>query len=89
MGTVGVHKESKKESEGSSAFYGQTAADSGDTVELQTAAVLDKVDALLKEAGTDKSRALNATIWLKDIAADFKGMNGVSLGCARVLSAGI
>ena len=68
---------------------GQTAADSGDTVEVQTAAVLDKVDALLKEAGTDKSRALNATIWLKDIAADFKGMNGVSLGCARVLSAGI
>ena len=26
LGMVGVHKESKKESEGSSAFYGQTAA---------------------------------------------------------------
>ena len=36
-----------------------------------------QVDALLKEAGTSKSHALSATIWLKDINRDFKGMNEV------------
>ena len=55
---------------------GQTAADA-DGIEAQTAACLAKVDDLLQQAGTNKSHALQATIWLKDIAADFKGMNGV------------
>ena len=56
---------------------GQTAGDAGDCVKAQTQATLDKVDALLKEAGTSKSHALSATIWLKDINRDFKGMNEV------------
>lgn len=56
---------------------GQTAADA-EGIEAQTAACLAKVDDLLAQAGTDKSHALQATIWLKDIASDFKGMNGVS-----------
>ena len=56
---------------------GQTAGDAGDCIKLQTQATLDKVDALLKEAGTSKSHALSATIWLKDINRDFKGMNEV------------
>ncbi len=56
---------------------GQTAADAGDCVKAQTQATLDKVDALLEEAGTSKSHALSATIWLKDINRDFKGMNEV------------
>ena len=56
---------------------GQTAGDAGDCIRLQTQATLDKVDALLKEAGTSKSHALSATIWLKDINRDFKGMNEV------------
>ena len=56
---------------------GQTAGDAGDCVKAQTRATLDKVDALLKEAGTSKSHALSATIWLKDINRDFKGMNEV------------
>ena len=56
---------------------GQTAGDAGDDIKLQTQATLDKVDALLKEAGTSKSHALSATIWLKDINRDFKGMNEV------------
>ena len=56
---------------------GQTAADAGDCVEKQTKSCLAKIDALLAEAGTSKSNALNATIWLKDIEADFKRMNGV------------
>ena len=55
---------------------GQTAADAGD-VSAQTAACLEKVDALFAEAGTSKSNALQATIWLKDIGRDFKGMNSV------------
>ena len=41
---------------------GQTAGDAGDCVKAQTQATLDKVDALLKEAGTSKSHALSATI---------------------------
>jgi enamine deaminase RidA (YjgF/YER057c/UK114 family) len=56
---------------------GQTAADAGDCVRKQTKACLDKVDSLLQEAGTNKSRALSATIWLKNIDADFKSMNEV------------
>ena len=56
---------------------GQTAGDAGDCVKAQTQATLDKVDALLEEAGTSKSHALSATIWLKDINRDFKGMNEV------------
>ena len=56
---------------------GQTAADAGDDITKQTEACLAKVDDLLAQAGTSKSRALNATIWLKDIGRDFKAMNAV------------
>ena len=38
--------------------------------------VLDKVDGLLEEAGSDKSRLLSAQIWVKDMA-DFDEMNEV------------
>ena len=37
---------------------GQTSPNSGDTAAAQTAGCLAKVDELLAEAGTDKSRAL-------------------------------
>jgi len=52
----------------------------------QTHEVLARVDALLKEAGTDRSRMLAATIHLRDIA-DFAAMNAVweawvPAGCA-------
>ena len=56
---------------------GQTASDAGDDCASQTAGCLAKVDSLLAEAGTSKSSALSATIWLKDIGADFKEMNAV------------
>jgi enamine deaminase RidA (YjgF/YER057c/UK114 family) len=49
----------------------------GETVEAQTQNILDKIDALLKEGGTDKSKLLTANIWLKDISKDFGTMNGV------------
>ena len=45
-------------------------------MELQDQAreVLDRIDALLKEAGTDKDRLLTATIYLKSMS-DFSKMN--------------
>ena len=40
----------------------------------QTAAVLQRIDGLLAEAGTDKSRLLSAEVYLADMA-DFEAMN--------------
>ena len=48
----------------------------GASVAEQTEAVLARVDALLAEAGSDRSRILSATIWLADMA-DFEEMNAV------------
>ncbi|MEW9918781.1 RidA family protein [Marimonas sp. MJW-29] len=48
----------------------------GESVARQTQDCLDKIDALLAEAGSDKSRILQAVIWLADMA-DFDEMNGV------------
>ena len=47
------------------------------TVEAQTENILKKIDELLAEAGTDKSKLLTANIWLKDIASGFAPMNSV------------
>ncbi|KAL7547095.1 hypothetical protein ACHAWF_010412 [Thalassiosira exigua] len=43
----------------------------------QTKNVLAKVDRYLAEAGTDKSKLLTSTVWLKDIERDFGAMNEV------------
>ena len=43
----------------------------------QTKQTLAKVDALLAEAGIDKSRILEARIWIKDMNRDFADMNQV------------
>ncbi|MGH8386172.1 MAG: RidA family protein [Pseudomonas sp.] len=43
----------------------------------QTREVLAKIDALLAEVGSDKDHLLSATIYLKDITADFAAMNEV------------
>jgi len=48
----------------------------GEDVETQTRAVLESIDSLLAEAGTDRSRLLQATIWLADMN-DFGTMNTV------------
>ncbi|SFK46237.1 Enamine deaminase RidA, house cleaning of reactive enamine intermediates, YjgF/YER057c/UK114 family [Pseudovibrio ascidiaceicola] len=48
---------------------GKTAAD-------QTHAILANIEKLLEEAGSNKSRILQATIWLNDVA-DFDEMNSV------------
>jgi enamine deaminase RidA (YjgF/YER057c/UK114 family) len=48
----------------------------GESVTNQTRAVLAQIESLLGEAGSDKSRILNATILLADMA-DFAEMNAV------------
>ena len=48
----------------------------GGTVAEQTKAILGQIDTLLAEAGTDKSNALTATIWLCSMD-DFAEMNAV------------
>lgn len=41
----------------------------------QTLEVLAKIDALLEQSGSDKSRILTAQIWIKNIAEDFAVFN--------------
>jgi len=48
----------------------------GAPVAQQTQDCLDKVDALLTEAGSDKTKILSTTIWMADMA-DFAEMNAV------------
>lgn len=48
----------------------------GDDVIAQTRTALAEIDRLLAAAGSDKSKILNATIWLADIA-NFGAMNSV------------
>ncbi|MDM0032449.1 RidA family protein [Variovorax sp. J22P271] len=56
---------------------GQTAEDRTLDIRGQTRQVLAKIDRLLAEAGTSKSRLLSVQIWLKDITHDFAGMNEI------------
>jgi enamine deaminase RidA (YjgF/YER057c/UK114 family) len=55
---------------------GQVADDTGADVAGQTRQILAKIDALLAEAGTDKSKLLSANVWLSDIST-FERMNAV------------
>ena len=48
----------------------------GASIADQTANILGNIDKLLAEAGTDKSKAISAMIWITDMA-DFAEMNGV------------
>ena len=56
---------------------GQVAQNApGGSVTEQTKDILNAIDRLLGEAGTDKSKLLSASIWLADIG-DFAEMNAV------------
>lgn len=55
---------------------GQVADDTSADVRGQTRQILAKIDALLAEAGTDKTKLLSANIWLADISG-FAAMNEV------------
>jgi len=56
---------------------GQVAVDKpGASITEQTRNVLERIEALLAEAGSDKSKLLSATIWLSDMSS-FDEMNAV------------
>ncbi|WP_133012471.1 RidA family protein [Marinomonas flavescens] len=55
---------------------GQVGADANTDISEQTATMLDKVDTLLAQAGSDKEHILSATIYIRDMK-DFAAMNAV------------
>ncbi|MDI3323816.1 RidA family protein [Pontibacterium granulatum] len=55
---------------------GQVAADASAGIKEQTQTMLDKVDALLEQAGSDRENILSATVYIRDMK-DFAAMNEV------------
>ena len=55
---------------------GQVAADAAADITVQTQQVLEKIDTLLAEAGSDKSKILSAQIWIASMG-HFAQMNEV------------
>lgn len=55
---------------------GQVCADATQDIEHQTQTMLDKVEQLLLDAGSDKEHMLSATLYIKDMQ-DFAAMNAV------------
>lgn len=73
----GNHRMSQAVIHGDTVYLaGQVAGDTGADVAGQTTQILAKIDALLAEAGSDKTRILSATIWLADHRS-FEAMNQV------------
>jgi enamine deaminase RidA (YjgF/YER057c/UK114 family) len=61
---------------GTAYLAGQVAADPKADIAGQTEQVLVQIESLLREAGSDKSHLLSATIYLPDMS-DFAAMNTV------------
>ena len=55
---------------------GQVADDKQADIRVQTQETLAKIDKLLEEAGSSRSKLVSATIWLKNMG-DYDGMNEV------------
>ena len=55
---------------------GLTATDRSADVAGQTQQILDKIDNYLAQSGTDKSKLLQANLWITDMA-NFAAMNAV------------
>ncbi len=55
---------------------GQVASDTTADIVGQTRQILTKIESLLREAGSDKSKLLSASIWLSNVAF-YDAMNGV------------
>lgn len=55
---------------------GQVCADATQDISEQTQTMLDKVDTLLQQAGSDREHMLSATVYLRDMK-DFATMNAV------------
>ena len=56
---------------------GQLADEYAGDIREQTRQTLANIDRLLAEGGSDKSQILSVTIYLKDMAADYAGLNEV------------
>jgi len=56
---------------------GQLADNLDANIEGQTRETLESIERLLIEAGSDKSRILSATVYLKDMAADYAAFNAL------------
>ncbi|MBB3934714.1 RidA family protein [Aureimonas phyllosphaerae] len=61
---------------GNTVYLAGQVGNPGEDVSKQTETVLAEIDRLLAEAGSDKSKILQATIWLADMK-DFAAMNAV------------
>lgn len=61
---------------GDTVYLSGQVARKGESVGEQTEDILEQIDELLAEAGSDKSKLLSANIWLVDIA-NFSEMNEV------------
>lgn len=57
-------------------FLAGQVGEPGTSVTDQTTAILNQIDALLAQAGTDKTRIVSAQIWMADMA-QFAEMNAV------------
>jgi enamine deaminase RidA (YjgF/YER057c/UK114 family) len=57
-------------------FCGQVAKDSTQGIKEQTATTLEKIDELLESVGSDRTKILSTTIYLKEMS-DFTQMNEV------------
>ncbi len=55
---------------------GQVCQDASKGIEEQTQTMLDKVDTLLTQAGSDREHMLSATVYVRDMK-DFAAMNAV------------
>jgi enamine deaminase RidA (YjgF/YER057c/UK114 family) len=70
--TIARHQTNQRMSQlvthnGTAYLAGQVADDGKADAGTQTQQVLDKIDALLKLAGSDRGKILSATIWLSDM----------------------
>ncbi|WP_264210876.1 RidA family protein [Leisingera thetidis] len=63
-------------SHGGTVYLAGQVGTAGASVAQQTQDCLEKIDALLAEAGSDKTRILQTVIWLADMK-DFAEMNAV------------
>lgn len=68
MSQVAIH--------GNTVYLAGQVGTEGADLATQTSDALASVDALLKRAGTDKSKALQVIVWLADMA-DFAEMNKI------------
>lgn len=61
---------------GNTVYLAGQVGNPGESVTEQTKTILENTEALLARAGSDKSKILQATVWL-DSMADFAEMNAV------------